>query len=148
MRVVTAKRQIGASPDKVWAVLADFPNISEWNSGVTHSRSTSDATAGVGAKRHCDLSPAGALEETVTVWDEGKRMEISIDSAEKLPIAHGLAAFSLNGTDASTEVSVEYSYKPKYGFFGNLIGRLVLDGQLTKGFGSFLKDLDLASREA
>jgi len=99
MRVVKVKRQIGASPDKVWAVLADFPNIAEWNSGANRSYATSDATAGVGAKRHCDLAPMGALEETVTGWDEEKRMEINIDSAARLPIAHGLAAFTLGGAD-------------------------------------------------
>ena len=148
MRVVKAKRQIGASPDKVWAVLADFPNIAEWNSGVNRSYATSDVTAGVGAKRHCDLAPVGALEETVTGWDEEKRMEIKIESAAKLPIAHGLATFTLSGTGAATDVSVEYSYEPKFGLWGHLMGRLMLDGQLTKGFMGFLKDLEQASRKA
>ena len=148
MRVVKAKRHIGASPDKVWAVLADFPNIAAWNSGVNRSYATGSATAGVGAKRHCDLAPMGALEETVIGWDEGKRMDIKIDSAEKLPIAHGLATISLSGADTATDVSVEYSYEPKFGFLGHLMGRFMLDGQFTKGFTSFLKDLEQASRKA
>jgi hypothetical protein len=147
MRVVKATRQMDASPDKIWAVLADFPNIADWNGGVSRSYSTSDATTGVGAKRHCDLAPMGALEETVTGWDEGKRMEISIDSAARLPIAHGLATITLSGADAATDVSVEYSYKPKFGFLGNLMGRFMLDGQFTKGFTGFLKDLEQASRK-
>ncbi len=148
MRVVKARREIGASPAKVWAVLADFPNIAEWNRGVNRSYATSDATAGVGAKRHCDLAPIGTLEETVTGWDEEKRMEIRIDSAAKLPIAHGLATFTLSDAGAATDVSVEYSYEPKFGFLGHLIGRFMLDGQLTKGFTGFLKDLERASRKA
>ena len=148
MRVVRAKRQIGASREKIWAVLADFPNIAEWNRGVNRSYATSDATAGVGAKRHCDLAPMGALEETVTGWEEEKRMEIKIDSAAKLPIAHGLATFTLSTADAATDVSVEYSYEPKFGFLGHLMGRFMLDSQLTKGFRGFLKDLELASRKA
>lgn len=146
MRVVKAQRQIDASRNKVWAVLADFPNIAEWNRGVNRSYATSDATAGVGAKRHCDLAPLGVLEETVTGWDEEKRMEIRIDSARRLPIAHGLATFTLSGADAATDVSVEYAYEPKYGFLGHLMGRFMLDGQLAKGFAGFLKDLELASR--
>lgn len=134
-----------ASADRVWAVLADFPNIADWNTGVTRSYATSDATGGVGAKRHCDLAPVGALEETVTGWDEGKSMEIRIDSAAKLPIAHGLVTFTLSEVDAATDVAVEYRYTPKFGFLGQLLGRFVLDGQLSKGFGSFLKDLEQAS---
>jgi hypothetical protein len=90
----------------------------------------------------------GALEETVTGWDEEKRMEIKIDSAAGLPIAHGLATFTLSGADTATDVSVEYRYKPKFGFLGHLMGRFMLDGQLTKGFASFLKDLEQASHKA
>ncbi len=73
MRVVRVSRRIDASRTKVWAVLADFPNIADWNRGVNRSYATSDATTGVGAKRHCDLAPVGALEETVTGWDEERR---------------------------------------------------------------------------
>ena len=146
MRVVRVSRQIKASRDKVWAVLADFPNIAAWNSGVNKSFSTSDATAGVGAKRHCDLAPMGALEETVVRWEEQKCMEISIDSAAKLPMARGLAAFTLSGDDAVTDVSVEYNYEPKFDFLGQLMGSLMLDRQLTKGFTGFLQDLEQASQ--
>ena len=146
MRVMKAQKHIRASREKVWAVLADFPNIAAWNRGVNRSYSTSDATAGVGAKRHCDLAPLGALEETVTGWDEEKRMEVRIDSAAKLPIAHGLATFTLSSADAATDVSVEYSYAPKFGFLGHLMGRFMLDGQLAKGFAGFLEDLEKASR--
>ena len=148
MRIVKARRQIAASPDEVWAVLADFPNIAEWNRGVNTSYATSDTTTGVGAKRHCDLAPMGALEETVTGWDEGKRMEVKIDSAARLPIVHGLATIILSGADTATDVSVEYSYEPKFGFLGHLMGRFMLDGQFTKGFTGFLKDLERASRKA
>jgi len=145
VRVLTLSKKLEATSDKVWAVLADFPNIAAWNSGVNKSYSTSDALSGVGARRHCDLSPMGALEETVVRWEEEKCLEISIDSAAKLPMAHGLATFTLSGEGDSTDVSVEYSYQPKFGFLGQLMGSLVLDRQLTKGFTGFLQDLEKAS---
>ncbi len=84
VRTIDVKRHIEAPRGDVWAVLADFPNITSWNGGVKKSFSTSDATNGVGAQRHCDLAPMGALEETVQVWEPEARMEISIDSAEGL----------------------------------------------------------------
>ena len=89
MRTINVSRRIPSAPEKVWAVLADFPNIATWNTGVAKSFATSDSTAGVGAQRHCDLAPFGELEETVKEWDDTRRMVISIDSAKKLPIAHG-----------------------------------------------------------
>ena len=146
MRKIEVKRLVEAPPSAVWAVLADFPNISSWNTGVKKSFSTSDATDGVGAKRHCDLAPMGALEETVQVWEPESRMEISIDSAEGLPIRRGLAEFALQAIETGTEVSVIYSYEPRFGAVGQLMGRMMIDRQLTKGFAGFLKDLDQTAR--
>ena len=123
----------------MWAVLADFPNIASWNSGVKASHATSDATGGIGAQRHCDLAPIGALEETIAAWEPGRRLVVNIDSAEKLPIERGVATFTLD--DATTEV--DYAYEP-----AGLLGRLmspVLARQLTKGFDGFLADLDEAA---
>ncbi len=82
MRSIKVSRRIPSAPAKIWAVLADFPNIATWNTGVAKSFATSDSTGGVGAQRHCDLAPFGELEETVKEWDETRRMVIRIDSAD------------------------------------------------------------------
>jgi len=74
-------------------------------------------------------------------------MEIPIDSTPKLPFSRGLATFTLSGVSDSTDVSIEYSYEPKFGVLGQLMGRFILDGQLAKGFASFLKDLDQTARK-
>ena len=118
MRSIKVSRRISAAPADVWAVLADFPNIAAWNSGVAKSFSTSEATDGVGARRHCDLAPFGELEETIKEWDEPHRLVVSIDSAKKLPIAHGLVTFVLVPAEDATETSIEYAYKPKFGLLG------------------------------
>ncbi len=146
MRSVKVSRRIFSAPEDVWAVLADFPNIATWNSAVAKSFATSESTGGVGAQRHCDLAPFGELEETVKEWDDTRRMVISIDSTKNLPIAHGEVTFVLSPVDDATEVSVDYTYKPKFGFLGQFMGSLALDGQLNKGFTVFLKDLDAASK--
>ncbi len=146
MRSIKVSRRIPSAPAKVWAVLADFPNIATWNTGVSKSFATSDSTDGVGAQRHCDLAPFGELEETVKEWDDTRRMVISIDSAKKLPIAHGEVTFVLSPVDDATEVSINYAYKPKFGLLGQIIGNVAQDGQLTKGFKGFLKELDAASQ--
>ena len=146
MRSIKVSRRIPSAPEKIWAVLADFPNIATWNTGVAKSFATSDSTSGVGARRHCDLTPLGELEETVQEWDETRRMVIRIDSAKKLPFANGEATFILSPEDDATEVSINYTYKPRFGLFGQIMGSLALDRQFTKGFNGFLNDLDAASR--
>ncbi len=146
MRSIDVSRQISSVPEKVWAVLADFPNIASWNTGVAKSFATSDSTSGVGAQRHCDLAPFGELEETIKEWVDTRRMVISIDSAKKLPIARGEVTFVLVPSGEGTEIRVNYAYQPKFGLLGQVMASLALDRQLTKGFNGFLKDLDTASQ--
>lgn len=131
-----------APREAVWAVLADFPNISDWNSGIKASHATSEATEGVGATRHCDLAPLGELEETIAEWDEGIRMVVNIDSAKKLPIERGVATFTI-GEQATT---IDYEYEPS-GLMGKLTGPILVK-QLNKGFEGFLTDLDAAAQDA
>ena len=137
---ITKTRTYSASPEAVWDLLADYPNISRWNSGVKHSESTSDATSGVGAKRHCDLAPFGALEETVREWDEGKMIAISIDSAKMLPVKQGLAKFTISPDGDGSRLDFDYEYDLKFGPIGKLMQPL-LKGQLDKGFEGFLDDI-------
>jgi uncharacterized protein YndB with AHSA1/START domain len=140
MRSIQVSRQTDVPRAAVWAVLADFPNISDWNSGVKASHDTGDGVAGLGAKRHCDLAPMGALEETITWWEPNEKLVVSIDSATKLPITKALASFRLG--DGLT--TIDYEYQPK-----GLIGRLtapLLDRQLRKGFEGFLTDLEQAAQ--
>lgn len=138
-RTISVARHIDASPDAVWAVLADFPNIAAWNGGVKTSYATSTATEGVGATRHCDLAPIGALEETVREWEPGRRMVVSIDEARRLPLRSATATFVVEPKGVGADVSIEYTYDPQ-----GPIGP-VLDRQLSKGFIGFLADLDRAA---
>lgn len=145
MRSIDVQRDVAAPRGAVWAVLADFPGISNWNTGVKTSFSTSDSVEGVGATRHCDLAPMGELEETVAEWEPESRLVIRIDSASKLPIRSGLVTFELDGEDDTTATSVTYRYTPKGGPFAFLIGP-ILDKQLTRGFEGFLADLESAAQ--
>lgn len=140
MREIKVERDIRAPRGAVWAVLADFPNISDWNTGVKASESTSEAVEGLGATRHCDLAPIGGLEETITGWTPESQLVVRIDKASKLPIKSGTATFDLGESDAgTTPTTLTYSYEAQLGMGP------VLDRQLTKGFETFLEDLETAA---
>jgi uncharacterized protein YndB with AHSA1/START domain len=145
MASLSIERTIDAPKSAVWDVLADFPNISSWNSGVKVSHSTNEMTGGVGATRHCDLSPAGALEEKVLEWTPQSRMVIAIESTAKLPIKRGEASFSLAEAGAFTDFSLGYTFDAKGGPFAGIIGKMMI-GQLTKGFNGFIDDLETAAQ--
>lgn len=143
---VTVQRDIDAPQTAVWAVLADFPNISDWNGGVKASHATSDAIEGVGAQRHCDLAPLGELEETVRAWEPMTKMVISIDAAKKIPVKHGEVTFTLASSSDTTPTTLSYDFTAKGGPLAPLVGRL-LTGQLRKGFEGFLSDWETAAKE-
>lgn len=144
MRQITLNRPMPVPRSAVWAVLADFPNIAWWNSGVTKSYATSESTGGVGARRHCDLAPTGTLEETIRAWDPEHHLVVSIDSTSRLPIRRGEARFSLTGDGDRSTTTVDYRYETRWGVVGTLIGPL-LDNRLTRGFEGFLADLEAAA---
>jgi uncharacterized protein YndB with AHSA1/START domain len=139
MRTVTVNRDIAAPRSAVWAVLADFANIADWNSGVKASVDTGAGTQGLGAKRHCDLS-LGGLDETITDWQPEEKMVVDIHSVQKLPMRSAMATFTLGEGESVTPTEIRYEYTPKWGFLGKL-----LDRQFTSGFNGFLGDLETAA---
>lgn len=142
---IGVSRILDAPRESVWAILADVGNISSWNSGVKTSYLTGNESEGVGATRHCDLSPAGALEETVVEWVENERMVVRVDSAKLLPIKTGMVTFSLlHGGEGKTKVDLTYDYQLKFGPLGSLINK-PFASQLTAGFEGFLDDLGAAA---
>lgn len=142
---VIINRDIDATPDQVWSVLADFANIAAWNGGVKTSYSTGGDPTGVGAQRHCDLAPMGELEETIVEFHPGEKMVISIDKAKKIPVKQGLMTFTMAPSATGTQFELNYRYAAKGGPLSGLVGRM-LDGQLTKGFGGFIDDLEKAAK--
>jgi hypothetical protein len=74
-RHIRVQRRMAASTDSAWALFADFPNLASHWSGIRATRAIGDQTSGVGARRRVELKPIGSMEETVTVWEEGRRID-------------------------------------------------------------------------
>ena len=63
-RHIKVQRRMSASTASVWALFADFPNLSSHWSGVRATRAIGDQTSGVGARRRVELKPIGSMDET------------------------------------------------------------------------------------
>jgi len=144
MPTLTVSRTSTKNRDDLWDVIADFPNIADWNSGVKTSFATSSDERGIGATRHCDLSPAGALEERILDLEEGKRMVVSVDQAAKAPVKNAVADFSLTETDKGIVLGVDYEFTPKGGALGRAASP-ALTKAMTKAFSKFLEEWDAAA---
>ena len=145
MRTVTTERTLTAPQAALWEVMADFPAISDWNKAVKNSTATSDATSGLGAKRHNDLSPIGTAEETITGWEPEQKIVISLDSTTRAPVNSGELTMTFDENDHGVSTRIHYDYNPKP-ILGRLVGPL-LDRVLTKGLDGFLDGLDKAAND-
>ncbi len=140
----TVTRTSNKSIDALWKVLDDYPNIATWNSGLKGSHSTSVPQTGIGARRHCDLSPAGSLEEIITGYEEGRRMSILIEQLKGMPLKTATADFLLaEGPDGVT-MQLRYEFVASGGALARVTGPALVK-PLKKGFTQFLKDWDAAA---
>jgi uncharacterized protein YndB with AHSA1/START domain len=146
MRNVKVERTLTTPPSSVWAVLADYPNIVDWNDGIKNSFAIGDATEGVGAQRQTELVPDGkmTMRETVSEWVPEEKMVIAIDKIEKMPVKHATMTFTLSGTD-TTSFAMHYAYEPKGGPLAIVYGPM-LDKQFSKGFNGFIDSLQLEAQ--
>ena len=144
-RTITIERTIAAPRTRVWAVLADYPNIMDWNDGVANSFAIGDQLEGVGAQRKCELTPSGAMRETVTEWSPEEKMVIAIDQIEKMPVNDATMTFTLADRADKTSVTMRYDYVPKGGPFGFIIAA-VLSRPMNKGFNGFIDSLERAAQ--
>jgi len=147
MRNVTVQRTVAAPRSSVWAVLADYPNIADWNDGVMNSYAIGDVTEGVGAQRQTELVPTGAMRmrETVAEWVPEERMVIAIDGIEKMPVTQARQTFTLSDDGEATQFTMSYDYEPKGGPLAFILGP-VLDRQMNKGFNGFIDSLEPAAQ--
>lgn len=147
MRSIKVERTLAAPQSSVWAVLADYPNIDDWNDNIKNSYAIGDATEGVGAQRQTELVPDGAMRmrETVTEWVPEERMVIAIDEIEKMPVKQATMTFTLSDAGETTPFTMSYDYQPKGGPLAFILGPL-LDRQMSKGFNGFIDSLEPASQ--
>lgn len=147
MRNATAQQTLAAPRSKVWAVLADYPNIVNWNDGIKNSYAIGDATEGVGAQRHCEIVPNGKMQmrETVTAWTPEEEMVIAIDQIVKQPVKNATMTMSLSDKGDDTSFTMSYDYDLKGGPLAMVFGPLV-DGQMKKAFRGFMDNLETAAK--
>lgn len=149
MRNAKAQRTLAAQRSSVWAVLADYPNIVDWNDGIKTSYAIGDATEGVGAQRQCDIAPNGKMRmrETVSEWVPEEKMVIVVDNIEKQPIKKATMTLTLADDGNTTPCTMSYDYEPKGGPLAVVFGPL-LDRQMEKAFRSFMENLESAAQGA
>ena len=131
MTVLHHEVDIAASPEQVWAVLADLPGVRHYNPTVLDSRLISALTEGVGAMRECDLKPKGLIKERVFLWEP--KTTIGLEVAESdYPLIYMRWRTHLAAHNGGTRMSQDTEYKVKFGPLGQLMDLLMMRRMLNK----------------
>jgi hypothetical protein len=121
----------------VWAVLADFPNLANHWSGLRATSIIGHQTSGVGARRRVHLKPTGSMEETVTTWEDGRRIDTQNRPSMSVPFRQARSTLTLEPDNGGTSVRFDYRYVPRGGPIGRLTGPMI-DKMLTRTFTDML----------
>jgi hypothetical protein len=143
-RRITLQRHMSAATGPVWALFADFPNLSKHWSGLRATSAISGPPSGVGARRHVRLKPVGSLDETVTVWEEGRRIDTENQPSVSVPFKQARSTLTLEPDDGGTLVTFDYRYVPRGGPIGRFTGPLI-DKMLTATFTDMLAAIEAAA---
>ena len=145
-RHITVQRRMSSSTGSVWALFADFPNLASHWGGLRATRAIGDQTSGVGARRHVELKPIGSVDETVTVWEDGRRIDTRNRPSASVPFKHAESTLTLEPADDGALATFDYRYVPRGGPLGRLTGPLI-DKMLTATFTDMLAATDEAALE-
>ena len=136
-RHITVQRRMSASAASVWDLYADFPNLAKHWDGLRTTSAIGVQTSGVGARRRVELKPIGSMDETVTVWEEGRRIDTQNQPSALVPFKRAESTLRFEPDAGGTVVTFDYRYVPRGGPAGRLTGPLI-DKMLTATFTDML----------
>ena len=112
MPTIAMMREVPASPQSVWEVLADYPGMTKWAGArsVSIERAGTDVPAGVGTIRAL-RSWRGTLREEITAFEPGQRIGYSIISG--LPVRDYRTLIELEPHKGGTRITWTVNFTPR-----------------------------------
>ena len=140
MSSITREVVIKAPRQQVWDILSDFGNVYRLAPTITKSYLTSETTSGLDTTRHCDFSMMGAsVDERITGWDEGKRLQIGFDNWDNMPGMVSMSAeFTLEDEGEDTRMRTIMNYEMGMGVVGKMMNSMMVKPMNTKNWDNFV----------
>jgi len=129
MAQVERSIEILADRAAIWATIADLDNVPIWNPSIA-SATCESSPAGLGATRTCHLSRGGLIEEVVSAWDDGRRLQFAIGSHGGIRSAD--MGLDLVSTRDGTRVTATADYHLAFGPIGPVIDRIAVKRQMAR----------------
>jgi hypothetical protein len=140
MTVLSNTIHIAAPPGRVWAALARLDALCEYDPGIAKSELLSEARAGIGADRHCEIKAGGWFRERVTLWEPERELELTLYDCT-LPVRRLRHHYVLTPERGGTRIDQTQEYALKYGPIGAVLDALVVRRKWDAGIKSFFGGL-------
>ena len=121
---------IAAPRHLVWSTVASLEDVSVWNPNITGAAYEGGTDPGVGDVRTCYLADGGHIDETISAWVPGQRMQFAIGSHGGIRSAD--MAMELTDTAGGTGVVAVADYHVAFGPLGPVIDRLAVRRQMAR----------------
>ena len=127
------RRFISATPERVWAVLADLEHQAEWMVDVRRLEIVTPEKQGVGAVMHVtsELFGLPVVKDVmaITAWEPPHRMDV-----EHRGQFHGTGSFLLDRVDNGTIFTWIEDFRPPLGPLGEIVFAAIVRPHLIRVF--------------
>ncbi len=142
MHTVRRSRILHAPTDRVWSALEDFGDVWKYHPNVESSRVLTDRETGPGACRECVFTDGSRIEETIVDYSPPTGYTVEFTDVGPYPLVSNTVRVDVDAADDHhTEVTFTAAFQPKYGPFGWLLGRVVMEDRFGKQLDAVLEGL-------
>ncbi|MFT5432938.1 MAG: hypothetical protein ACI9OJ_003642 [Myxococcota bacterium] len=142
MGELSIHRDINQPAKRVWEILADFEGVYRFSAGVEASPiNAGTPNTGVGAERNCRLYDGNNIQERITQFVDGERLELEVFETS-MPLTHAAAQFVVTPRGSGCTVAVDMQYTVKWGVVGRIMNALMLQRAMVGSMTRLLAGLD------
>jgi hypothetical protein len=119
LKKIHEEMPIKASPEKIWEVVSQFGNVSDFHAGVVSSvrEEGSQNSATIGCERICNIVDMGlhiTLKERVVDCVEGESYQFEVYECRNFPVKEMFFRFTIkDATPKHSTLAIDIAYKAK-----------------------------------
>ena len=117
---VQASIEIAAPPREVWRYLGDFEDPEIWAAALSYARRTTGDEVGVGSRREVRYRHLLRMEQVITQWDEGRRLQYAVFKAP-WPLRHFFETWEVTPSITGARVRSAVAYELWFGAVGRFV---------------------------
>jgi len=140
MTVLENSIHIGATPEKIWSVLASLEALDQYDPGIRKVEIVSPSKEGPGSTRRCDLTPGGWFKEQVADWRPYQSISFELMECT-LPVRRLKHSYTLTPDGGGTLVRQRMEYELKFGLIGKLMDAVMVRRKWDVGIKGFFVGL-------